>query len=82
MHEAWQIHGKKALNKTAINEPSVFVRVVAQLMPKDIEITINLQRAERLSDDELAGYLEAPDRADSVEAPGDAQVLQPVGETE
>lgn len=80
MHEAWQIYGKKVLMKTAKDEPSVFLRVAATLMPRDIEITINLQRAERLSDDELAGYLEAPDRADPVEAQASEKVLQPLGE--
>jgi|RhiMethySRZTD1v2_1073278.scaffolds.fasta_scaffold51150_4 hypothetical protein len=39
---------------TALTEPSVFVRVVASLMPKELEATITVVHADRMSDDELA----------------------------
>ena len=81
MHEAWLERGKEVIAKIIKNEPSVFLRVMAALMPRDIELTITISRAERLTDDELAGYLEAPDRADNTQAQESTQTLQPVGET-
>jgi hypothetical protein len=69
------IYGEAALSTTAMTEPSVFVRVVAGLMPKDIEITVTLAKAERLSDNDLAGYLERPDSPDIIEAQASEEAL-------
>jgi hypothetical protein len=52
--DAWQAFGKPALMTAAWTHPLEFVRVVAQLMPKDVEVTATNIRAERMSDDELA----------------------------
>ena len=68
LHAAWQLFGRPALMTTALTEPSVFVRVVASLMPRDIEVTISAAKAERLSDDDLAGYLEEADSGDFSQA--------------
>jgi hypothetical protein len=37
--DAWQAFGKPALMSAAWTNPTDFVRVVAQLMPKDVELT-------------------------------------------
>ena len=52
--DAWQAFGEPALMSAALTHPLEFVRLVAQLMPKDAEATVANIRAERMSDDELA----------------------------
>jgi hypothetical protein len=37
---AWSEHGKEALRKCAVEEPSTFVRVVSQLLPRDIDLSL------------------------------------------
>jgi hypothetical protein len=36
----WETHGKAALEKCATDEPAQFVRVLASLMPKDINLNV------------------------------------------
>ena len=56
--DAWTAFGKPALMAAAWTNPTDFVRVVAQLMPKDVEVTATNIRAERMSDDELWALIE------------------------
>ena len=56
--DAWQAFGRPALMTAAWTHPVDFVRVVAQLMPKDVEVTATNIRAERMSDDELMALIE------------------------
>ena len=56
--DAWQAFGKPALMTAAWTHPVEFVRLVAQLMPKDVEVTATNIRAERMSDDELWALIE------------------------
>ena len=56
--DAWTAFGKPALMTVAWTHPVEFVRVVAQLMPKDVEVTATNIRAERMSDDELWALIE------------------------
>jgi len=56
--DAWQAFGEPALMSAALTHPLEFVRVVAQLMPKDVEVTATNIRAERMSDDELWALIE------------------------
>ena len=58
LSEAWTAFGKPALMTAAWTHPLEFVRVVAQLMPKDVEVTATNIRAERMSDDELWALIE------------------------
>jgi hypothetical protein len=41
----WEKHGVQALETCAIIEPAVFVRVIASLMPKDIDLNVGLDVA-------------------------------------
>jgi hypothetical protein len=41
----WEKYGVQALETCAITEPSVFVRVIASLMPKDINLNVGLDVA-------------------------------------
>src|SRR3974377_777754 len=53
LSEAWQAFGKPALMTAAWTHPVEFVRVVAQLMPKDVDVTVTNIRAERMKSSEL-----------------------------
>ena len=56
--DAWEAFGKPALMTAAWTHPVDFVRVVAQLMPKDVEVTATNIRLERMSSDELEALIE------------------------
>ena len=56
--DVWEAFGKPALMAMAWTDPVAFVRVAAQLMPKDVEVTATNIRAERMSDDELMALIE------------------------
>jgi hypothetical protein len=62
---------------TALTEPSVFVRVVASLMPKELEATKTVVHADRMSDDELAA-IACQGGEDPLAAEEDEEILQPV----
>ena len=51
--DAWQAFGKPALMTAAWTHPLEFVRVVAGLMPKEMQPTITNVHLERLSNAEL-----------------------------
>ncbi|MGC1996266.1 MAG: DUF5681 domain-containing protein [Pseudolabrys sp.] len=78
LHAAWQLFGRPALMTTALTEPSVFVRVVASLMPKELEATKTVVHADRMSDDELAA-IACQGGEDPLAAEEDEEILQPVG---
>jgi hypothetical protein len=42
LREAWQKHGRAALEKCAAEDPAAFVRVVSGLLPRHAEIDVNL----------------------------------------
>ena len=52
--DVWEAFGKPALMAMAWTQPVEFVRLVAQFIPKDVEVLSTHVRAERMSDDELA----------------------------
>ena len=56
--DAWQAFGKPALMTAAWTHPVDFVRLVAQLIPKDVEVTATNIRLERMSSDELEALIE------------------------
>jgi hypothetical protein len=56
--DAWQAFGKPALMTAAWTNPTDFVRLVAQLMPKDVEVAVTNIRAERMSTNELEALVE------------------------
>ena len=56
--DAWQAFGKPALMTVAWTHPVDFVRIVAQLMPKDVEATATNIRAERMSSSELRSLID------------------------
>src|SRR5262245_13333773 len=79
--DAWTAFGKPALMAMAWTQPSDFVRVVAQLMPKDVEATATKIDAERVSSAELEALIkrETELAPDPVEAEKDPEEVFRVG---
>jgi Family of unknown function (DUF5681) len=78
LHESWKTLGKAAIMTVAWTDPSTYLRVVASLVPKDIDVAVTHVRAERMTDDELLAlanrYRELAQ--DNPEAEEDAEILQ------
>jgi hypothetical protein len=45
LREVWEAHGIQALEKCALEEPSQFLRVIASLMPRDINLNVAIDAA-------------------------------------
>jgi hypothetical protein len=45
LRDAWQEHGAEALRRCAIEDPAAFVRVIAGLLPKTIDLNMTLDAA-------------------------------------
>ena len=56
--KAWEKYGDAALMAAAMTTPTDFVRIVASLMPKDVDVTVTNIRAERMSTAELESLVE------------------------
>jgi hypothetical protein len=56
MSEDFSEHGPDAIRRTREEDPAVYVRVIASLMPKQLEVSRPL---EELSDDELVAAVDA-----------------------
>jgi len=82
--KAWQAFGKPALMTAAWTHPVEFVRVVAQLMPKDVDVTVTNIRAERMKSSELEALIEQYGgmAQDPLEAEKDSDEVFRVGEKE
>ena len=65
-----------AVASMAWTDPGAYVRVVAALMPREIEATVTVPLAERMTDDQLAA-IAAKGLDDPLEAEDGAE-LQPV----
>jgi len=80
--DAWQAFGKPALMTAAWTHPVEFVRVVAQLMPKDVDVTVTNIRAERMKSSELEALIEQYGgmAQDPLEAEKDSEGVFGVGE--
>ena len=46
LRDVWESHGKQALIDCAQTEPAQFVRVLASLMPKDINLSVAVDAGE------------------------------------
>jgi hypothetical protein len=52
--QAWETGGIAALEKVMKDDPCIFIRVAASLMPKEMDMTVRRIAAKELTDDELA----------------------------
>ena len=82
--DVWEAFGKPALMTAAWTHPLEFVRVVAQLMPKDVDVTVTNIRAERMKSSELEALIEQYGgmAQDPLEAEKDSDEVFRVGEKE
>jgi hypothetical protein len=55
LYADWQEHGQQALRDCREQNPAAYVKTVANLLPKDINLSVNV--AEQLTDEELASGL-------------------------
>ena len=80
LHESWKTLGKAALVAAAWTDPVAYVRVVASLVPKDIEATVTNVPLERMTTRELEALLREAqdDHSDPLEAKDGAEILKPV----
>ena len=62
LYEDFQQHGVEAIQKVRAEDPSAYVRVIAGLLPKKVEITEN--PLESMNDDELARLIDLIRAAD------------------
>lgn len=51
MHEDFQAHGVEAIVKVREEKPDAYLKVIASILPKDLNVNIN--NMDALSDDEL-----------------------------
>lgn len=78
LYDSWKSLGKPAILTAAWTDPVAYIRVVASLMPKEIEATVTVQLAERMGDDELA-TIASKGSLDPLEEAEDEEILQRVG---
>jgi Family of unknown function (DUF5681) len=57
---AWEKHGTAALEKTAANDPAIFVRCAASLMPKELKVEHDLSN---MTDEQIAKRIRELDAA-------------------
>jgi hypothetical protein len=46
LRDAWERHGAMALARCAVDEPAQFVRVVAGLLPRDVNLNVAIDATE------------------------------------
>lgn len=51
LYTDWQQHGKEVVEAVRIDKPDVYLKVVASILPKDLNLNVN--KFEEYSDDEL-----------------------------
>ena len=77
LHESWLAFGKPALMTAAITDPVSYVRMVASLMPREIEATTTPD-LERMSDAQLEALIarDIEDGLDPAATDEDPQIIQ------
>lgn len=69
MYAAWQAKGKEAIDRVIEERPHEFIKSVASILPREIEVKTTV--VQEMSDDELAAALVALRSALSVADAGD-----------
>lgn len=55
--KVWEEGGSEALRRVAKEDPATFLRVVASLVPKEVDVGLRKASADELTDDELAALV-------------------------
>lgn len=72
LHDSWKIYGEPVLMTAAITAPVDYLKVVASLMPKEIDVTVTNIQLERMTTRELEARLRRiDDHQDPLEAQED-----------
>ena len=56
LYEDWEMHGKEAIEAVRVKKPDVYLKLVASLLSKDLNV--NVSKFEDLTDDELVERLQ------------------------
>jgi hypothetical protein len=48
VYESWQKHGAETLERMRLDDPVAYVRVVANILPDQLDIGVQYQRIERV----------------------------------
>ena len=78
LHESWLALGKAALVTAAWTDPVAYVRVVASLIPRELEATTTVHMMERMSDAQLEAMIarDIEGGLDPAATDEDAQIIQ------
>ncbi len=68
LHEDFQEHGKAAIEAVRVSKPEAYIRVIASLLPRDVNL--NTDPYEDLSDEELRQQLRQLEAELRTELPG------------
>ena len=52
----WLVHGPEVIERVAANDPSTYLRVVASILPKELNVTVSV--LDTMSDDDLMTLLQ------------------------
>jgi hypothetical protein len=55
LHESWQTHGKTAIERCVAEKPDVYLKIVAGLLPKDLNLKVS--NLNDLTDEQLLNKL-------------------------
>ncbi|MCP4386301.1 MAG: hypothetical protein GY798_33650 [Hyphomicrobiales bacterium] len=61
LHADWMVHGNAAIVRCREDKPDAYLRIVAGLLPRDLNVTVN--RFDDASDDELIDRVRQIDAA-------------------
>jgi hypothetical protein len=55
LHESWQTHGKMAIERCVAEKPDIYLKIVAGLLPKDVNLKVS--NLDDLTDEQLLNKL-------------------------
>ena len=55
LHESWQTHGKTAIERCVAERPDMYLKIVAGLLPKDVNLKVS--NLDDLTDEQLLNKL-------------------------
>ena len=77
--EDFKANGAAAIKSMRENDPSGYVRAIASLMPKEMDVTHQVSPLEQLTDEQLAAIVDATERFLN-ERGGEAVIADPVAD--
>ena len=72
-------HGKKAIEKVARNQPAVYVKILALLVPREMQIE-HTNRIKQMTDEEIEQAIEAIQTMLAAQAGEEAKVIEGTAE--